>query len=630
MLWHLQGRILCVFFIPSTLLLISASSSYAQLSSSLVLLEHPEHLLAEVTNKPNKQLESNQEAANNTDVLNSSEFLRIQKNRLAQAGNPADNPNEKRFIQPAPDAEPLTPENQEIAPSETETEAETETETEAETQKIQVNKIEIVGSTIFKQEQLNALTKEIEGRSVTLEELTKVADGITQLYLDGGYLTSKAILANQTISDGVVKIQVIEGGLEKIEIEGTKRTHPNYVRSRIALGAKKPLSAAYIEDQLRLLRIDPLFSKVEGSIRPGTKLGENILVVRVTEANPLQASVSADNYSPPSIGSERFGINTVYRNLTGWGDELAASYYFTAQGGSNIYDFSYRIPVNTMNGTVQLRTAINNNEVIQEPLKNFDISGESQLYEISFRQPLVRSLRQEFALSLGFTVQDGQTFTFAGPTAFGFGPDDEGNSRTRVIKFGQDYLARDLQGAWSLRSLFSLGIDVFDATKNADPIPDGQFFSWLGQIQRVQRFSDNYLLIAQAEVQLTPNSLLPSQQFIIGGGQSVRGYRQNARAGDNGVRFALENQITLSKDKNGNSSIKVAPFFDLGYVWNKDDNPNTLQKKTFLAGAGVGVLWQLVPGLNMRLDYGLPLINLDDRGVNAQDEGFYFSVGYKL
>ncbi|MTJ13643.1 ShlB/FhaC/HecB family hemolysin secretion/activation protein [Anabaena sp. UHCC 0187] len=641
----------------STLLAVSVSASYAQSSSSSVLLELPDNLVAKVTNKQvelnqksstnteltdsfvfleppnnllakvtNKQVELKQKSSTNTELTDSFVFLEPPNNLLAQAENPKGNPNQERFLQPEPIPKPLTPENQQIVPSEPIPETAPETVTE----KIQVDKIEVTGSTIFSQEQLNSLTKPVQGRSVNLEELREVANAITQLYLDRGYITSRAILVNQTISDGVAKIRVIEAGVEKIEIEGTKRLNPNYVRSRVGLGINKPLSTSNIEDQLRLLRADPLFSNVEASIRPGTQVGQNILVIRVTEANSLKAGLSADNYSPPSIGSERFGINTSYRNLTGLGDQLTASYYFTPRGGSNIYDFSYQIPVNPMNGTVQLRTAINNNKVIQEPFQSFDIRGESQLYEISFRQPLVRSPREEFALSLGFTVQDGQTFTFAGPTAFGFGPDDQGNSRTRVIKFGQDYVARDIKGAWSLRSLFSFGIDVFDATSNADPIPDGQFFSWLGQLQRVQRFGDNNILIAQAEVQLTPNGLLPSQQFVIGGGQSVRGYRQNARAGDNGVRFVLENQLTIHKDESGNPLIKIAPFFDLGYVWNTDDNPNRLQKQTFLAGTGVGVLWQLLPSLNMRLDYGLPLINLDDRGVNAQDEGFYFNVGYKL
>jgi len=598
--WCLKSGAWCLFLVPSAVLTASISPSYAEVSnSSLLPIELPDQI-------------------------------------LAQAPNPDGDRHLERFVQPTSIPEQLTPKPEErlqvTTPENPPPSTATPTEN-SEEPKFEVKKIEVKGSTIFNSEQLGKLTRPVEGRIASLEELKQVADAITQLYWDRGYLTSRAILVypDPGISEGVVQIRVTESTVEKenIKVEGTKRINPNYVRSRIALGIRKPLNMGDIEEQLRLLQADPLFSQVEGILNPGTD-GQNILVVKVTEAQPFKAALSVDNYSPPSIGSERFGMNAVHHNLTGWGDELAASYYFTARGGSNIYDLSYRLPVNAMNGTLQLRTSINNNKVIQDPFKSFNIRGESQLYEINFRQPLVRSLRQELALSLGFTVQDGQTFTFAGPTAFGFGPDDKGNSRTRVLKFGQEYLARDTQGAWSLRSLFSLGIDVFDATKNADPIPDGQFFSWLGQIQRVQRVSNDDLLIAQTDIQLTPNGLLPSQQFVMGGGQSVRGYRQNARAGDNGVRFVLENQLTIHKDESGNPLIKIAPFLDLGYVWNTNDNPNRLQRQTFLAGTGVGVLWQLIPNLNMRLDYGVPLINLDDRGTNAQDEGFYFSVGYKL
>jgi hemolysin activation/secretion protein len=146
----------------------------------------------------------------------------------------------------------------------------------------------------------------------------------------------------------------------------------------------------------------------------------------------------------------------------------------------------------------------------------------------------------------------------------------------------------------------------------------------------VQRLNDRNLLIAQLDLQLTPNGLLPSQQFVIGGGQSLRGYRQNARAGDNGVRLSIENQITLQRDASGKPSLQISPFCDLGVVWNVENNPNLLQRQTFLAGVGLEAIWQPLPRLNLQLNYGLPLINLDDRGKNAQDEGFYFSVGYKL
>jgi|GEM_PF-174972 len=539
---------------------------------------------------------------------------------------PQPDPNRDRFLQPLPTPVPTVPEQ---PPSVTPTPTPTPSP-EPSSQSIQVNKIEVVGSTVFSSEQLSEITKPLEGRSVPIESLREAADKITQLYLNRGDITSRAVLVDQAITNGVVQIRVLEGSLERIDVEGTRRLNPNYIRSRIKLGAGTPLNTGKLEDQLRLLRADPLLQNVEASLRSGTGVGQSILVVRVTEAEPFQAFINIDNYSPPSVGSERLGTSLIYRNLTGRGDEVDASYNHTTTGGADTVDLSYRLPLNPMNGTLQLRTSLNRNRVTQPPFEQFNIHGESELYEISYRQPLVRSPREELALSLGFAYQNGQTFTFAGPTPFGIGPDENGISRTSVLKFGQDYVRRDARGAWSVRSLFSLGTGLFDATINPDPKPDGRFLAWLGQIQRVQVLNNDNFLIVQGDIQLTPNSLLPSQQFVIGGGQSLRGYRQNVRAGDNGVRLSLEDRITIQRDPAGVPTMILAPFIDAGWIWNQPDNPNVLQSEQFLAGTGLGLIWTPLPRLNLRLDYGLPLVPIKDRGTNAQDQGLYFSVNYQL
>lgn len=207
------------------------------------------------------------------------------------------------------------------------------------------------------------------------------------------------------------------------------------------------------------------------------------------------------------------------QNLTGIGDEIRAIYYFTQQNGSDIFDFAYRVPVNALNGTIQIRAAPNRTQIIEEPFKQISFQGEQESYEISFRQPLIRLLREELALSVGFTLENGKTSVNDDNLSF-FNTDN----RTRVIKFGQDYVRRDVRGAWSLRSLFSVGTGLFNATNRPAPKADGRFFSWLGQAQRVQLLGSSQLLIVQADVQLTPDSLLPSQLFVLGGGQSVRGY----------------------------------------------------------------------------------------------------------
>ncbi|HEY9831712.1 MAG TPA: ShlB/FhaC/HecB family hemolysin secretion/activation protein [Stenomitos sp.] len=542
----------------------------------------------------------------------------------------SDSPTQPSPIQPSPTPTPTT----EPSPTPTQPSPTPTPTTEPSTQTIPVKTIKVTGSTVFGSPQLNPIVQPYEGRTLSLEQLREVADKITQLYLDQGYITSRAILANQVIPpDGVVEIAVIEGSLEEIQVEGTRRVKPGYIRSRVQLGTSKPLNTGKLEDQLRLLRADPLFDNVEASLRAGKGVGQSILIVRVVEADPFEGSVGIDNYSPPSVGSERLGLNLLYRNLTGYGDEIAASYYHTTTSGADSFDFSYRIPLNPMNGTLQLRAAPSRNQITDPSVPFGDqIEGQSELYEISFRQPLIRSPREELALSLGFTYQEGQTFLFGEGFPFGIGPDENGGSSTRVIKFGQDYLRRDVKGAWSLRSLFSFGIGALGATTNPDPIPDGRFVSWLGQIQRVQILNEDNFLIVGTDIQLTPDSLLPSQQFVIGGGQSLRGYRQNIRSGDNGVRFSVEDRITLQRNEAGASIFQLAPFFDAGVVWNKSDNPNNqyLPSQRFLAGIGLGLIWEAQPGLSLRVDYGHPLIKVDDRGDNAQDQGFYFSVRYQF
>ncbi|NEO75003.1 MAG: ShlB/FhaC/HecB family hemolysin secretion/activation protein, partial [Moorea sp. SIO4G3] len=126
-----------------------------------------------------------------------------------------------------------------------------------DSQTIQVDKIEVIGSTIFYPEQFKQIIQPYQGRSLTIEQLREVADAITTLYLKQGYINTRAILAEQTIdiNKGIVTIRVLEGGIEKIEVEGTRRLNANYIRSRVQLGTGTPFNTTDLENQLRLLRL---------------------------------------------------------------------------------------------------------------------------------------------------------------------------------------------------------------------------------------------------------------------------------------------------------------------------------------------------------------------------------------
>jgi hemolysin activation/secretion protein len=484
-----------------------------------------------------------------------------------------------------------------------------------------IRSIQIKGNTVFSEDKFNSIVQEVEGKDFTQQEyiqtIQNITDKINALYQKDGYIAAAKPSENDP-NRGIIQINITESYLKNIRVEGTQQLK-SYVLNRLQLSNIEIINTAKIEDKLRLLKQDSLFTDVIATIKPLNN-HEKELVVTVKEAPTVAANVSVDNFSPATVGSERVNVGLNYRNLTGLGDEFSANSTISNTGGNKLFAVGYQVPLNAMNGSLQLSATFNSTKVTQSPFDVLNIQGEKQIYEIFYRQPLIRSSTEELALSLGLSIDNGQTFIFDKPTGFGFGPDKDGVSRTSVVAFRQDYRKSDISGNWFLGSEFKIGTGLFNPTTNDSPVPDGYFLNWSGSLQREQRLSDSNSLLVRANAQITPDSLLPSQQFIIGGGQSVRGYRQNARSGDNGLSLSIEDRISL------NSNFQIAPFLDLGTVWNVANNPNQLSSQPFLISSGLGIIWKPFKFIQLRLDYAFPFINLQDKGNNIQDDGLYFNI----
>ena len=501
-----------------------------------------------------------------------------------------------------------------------------------------VTQVKVVGSTILSAAELSKITTGVTHHGINLIALNQIADEITQLYLKRGFATSRAIVPLQSIkSNGVVTIQVIEGWLGEIQVKGNHQLQSGYIQSRLRLAGGTPLNIHRLEAQIRLLNTDPMLEHVEASLRAGTKPGESILIADVQETARSNSSLSSDNYSSVNGFPQQTRVSASYRNPIGVGDELTLASslgppqsYIDGINGSENYDVSYRIPVNAREGAVQLRASVDDRLIGDTAYAALGLRSRDEVYSLTFRQPLVRSLRQEFALSAGFSADRSQTFLFKNiPYPFVSSADAQGVTQTRILQFGQDYTLRDPLGTWSIGSVFNVGLGILGATEQSSSTPDGQFFSWQLQGQRVQQLGRDNLLIAQGNLQLSPDGLLSSQQFNLGGAQSVRGFRRNVRSGDNGWRLTLEGRVPILKTSRHQPIVQLAPFVEAGAVWNCAGNPSGPVAQGFLAGVGLGLLWQPNDSLNVRIDYGIPLVNLPDQTNGFQDSGIYFSVTSK-
>jgi hemolysin activation/secretion protein len=483
-----------------------------------------------------------------------------------------------------------------------------------------VKKIEVFGATVLKSE-IAKLIDPLENRQLTFADLLKLRSDITELYITNGYITSGAFLPNnQKLTDGIVKIQVVEGELEKIEITGLRRLRPVYVRSRLKKNTSTPLNRKRLEAALQLLQLDPLIQRVNAELIAGTIPGRNILQVKITEAPAFHAGVFTANNQTPSIGSTQIGVFVNHDNLLGFGDRLTTQYGITE--GLNLYDINYSIPVNGNNDTLNFRANNANSRIVTDDFRDLNIRSDSQTYSFNYRHPLYRQPQTELALSLGLDLRRSQTFLLDN-IPFSFSPGAEnGESKITVIRFSQDWVKRDTRQVLAARSQFSLGIGTFDATVN-DTGTDGRFFAWLGQFQWVQLLSPRTILLTRVNAQFTGDSLLSLEKFSIGGFDTVRGYSQNRLVADNGFTASAEVRIPLTNNSN---ALQIAPFFDIGTVWNnRGSNPQPQTISSF----GLGLLWQPSQDLNVRLDYGIPLTDSNARGNTLQDNGFYFSLRYQ-
>lgn len=491
---------------------------------------------------------------------------------------------------------------------------------------ITVKSFEFEGNTAFNDEKLRKVTDEFTNTPITFARLLQVEAVITKLYTDAGYINSGAFIpANQAFSreGAVVKIEVVEGRIEDIKVTGNRRLNSEYIRNRIRLGVSKPLNRTRLLKALQVLQTNPLIKNISVELSVGSRPELSLLEVKVVEADSFRTEFFVDNGRVPSVGSFRRGVRINEGNLFGFGDRATAQY--TNTDGSNTLDLSYSVPLNPRNGTLTLSGGFADTNVIEPPFDRIDIVGDYFYADLSYRQPIIETATQELALGLALSRQQSQTQLLGRNFPLSPGADENGETRLSVLRFFQEYTQRTPQQVLALRSQFNLGVGLFNATVNNQP-PDSRYFSWRGQGQYVRVLAPETLFVFRSDAQFATRSLLPLEQFSIGGLQSVRGYRQDQYLVDNGFFASAEFRLPILRVNQVDGLLQIVPFIDFGIGWNssgdRNPDPNTL------VGTGVGLLLQMGNQLNARLDYGFPLIDVNSSDRTLQEQGLYFSVNY--
>jgi len=276
--------------------------------------------------------------------------------------------------------------------------------------------------------------------------------------------------------------------------------------------------------------------------------------------------------------------------------------------------------------------------LVEQPFKPLDIDTNTAIIGMNLRHPVYRTVTDEVALSIIGEHLFMQTFIFndVGFALFpGTGPN--GVATVSALRFAQEWIHRTLDTVVAARSRFSVGLNVLGATINpnaGDPQPDnpdGQFFSWLGQVQAIKQFGEEWRgmqLLGRMDLQLTNSPLFPLEEVAIGGRFSVRGYREVTLLADNAFLASVESRFPLWRWASGEPMFQLAPFADLGHGWNLGANQAFFTSTGLpptIASVGVGLRWNVLPRdrAHFEVYWGQKLVHVQQVGNTLQDHGVH-------
>jgi len=544
---------------------------------------------------------------------------------------PADQPGRPRDLQLLPDELPRAPVRPELLLPVVPPARAPEAGSLATRPELLLRALRFEGNTVFSAPELQEGVAGYLGTLVGAAELEAIRLAITRQYILAGYINSGAVIPDQEVDDGELRVLVIEGRLTGIDIVGQHRFRPGYLRDRLARSAEPVLNVNRLQEQMQLLLQDPQIERLSGELAPGSQPGEARLRVDVTGGPVYFAGFAYGNERSPVVGANQVEAFGGTRNLFGAGEVITLRGAKTE--GLDDGQFSVVMPLHASGTQVQFRLAKTRSRIVEAPLDQLDISAESSGFDLALSQPLIATLARSLIATATVSNRRTRNYFLGQPSVFVPGAPD-GVTTVSALRLGLDWVGRSTERVVALRGLVSYGLDAMGASVASAPgIADSRFTSALVQGQWIERLGTRGTLVARAENQQANDSLLGPERYAFGGMDSVRGYRKDVQIRDSGWFSSIEyrhlvGHVRLPGQRAQGSTegaLQLAVFADAGRGRLRND---PAPAPGYLSSVGVGARWEPYAGVQLQIYYGEALHPVRTPTSTLADNGWHLRLTY--
>jgi hemolysin activation/secretion protein len=489
--------------------------------------------------------------------------------------------------------------------------------------------IKVEGAKTIPAAAFRPLYAKLIGQTVKLSQILDVADAIEKMYQDRGYILVRAYVPPQRVRDGVFTINVVEGKIAHVTVEGgtpaTQAQIKNYLQPSLN---RSPMPLAVMERSL-LLSNDLPGVVAAGTLKPAADIpGASDVAITVDQPR-VTGGLGADNRGSRFSGLWTLNADAEVNSILGSADQLAGTFTTSPDASEQVAgSVRYRRPIGDDGVIGTIAGTITRGEP-GSTLSQFGVDTNSWAVGPRLTWPIIRTRAESLQLDGGFTFQKADIDVLGSRVA---------HDKWRVLDANLTYLVSSwLGGSWLATGGIVQGVPGLGASDNLSPDLSRKgayldFTKLTGLLRYVGYLPDNFSVVLSGQGQFSFVPLINGELISFGGIGIGRGYDPGAITGDRGIGGSAELRYDAAIGNKYLLNAEPYVYFDAGQTWyiqrGAAVDPALIDQNIESVGGGVRLTLPYNSSLGLEMAQTLHAVTGSDAGKEATK--FFITAGVRF
>jgi len=466
------------------------------------------------------------------------------------------------------------------------------------------------------------------GKELNREALSQIKETLLKYYREAGHSFILVKIPEQDVTSGSVRYILVEGKIENLIYRGNRWFSNKSLGRFIHERPGEAINQEHLLNDMASVNRNP-FHYTEAILTPGKKNGFTDIELVTEDRFPLRVYGVADNTGLDSTGKSRYTAGFNWGNV--WGISDLLSYQWTTASSPRLFNSHY-LGYTSFLSWYHTLTVFGGYAEIHPDIRDFSSEGKSVQaslrYAIPFK-PLYKPRTQQVFFGFDFKRTNSDLFFAEAPEALPL--------VTHAVNLTQLIASYQLEDIIS-RHKISFNVDLYGSPgkwlpdqKNSDfnnlrPHAKNRYLYGRLSFGNIYTLPKDFSIMGLLRLQGATGALLPSEQFGLGGYNTVRGYDERDFDADDAACLNLEirsPEMKIFSPKNKNK-FSFLLFFDYGWGHNYHNELVGIGSTEHLMSVGSGFRFLIYPYLSVRADYGFQLHHIPFS--HDQTGKFHFSV----